>query len=49
MERGIPQVVWRDTATNSEVGQTINVKDIVTVAHSEVEIGRKCGKDVLAQ
>jgi hypothetical protein len=46
--RRIPQVVWSDTATDAEVGQTINVKDTVAVAHPQVEMGRKCGKNVPA-
>jgi hypothetical protein len=49
MERRIPQVVWRDTATNAEVGQTINVKNIRAVAHPQGKMGRKCGKNVTAQ
>jgi len=44
-----PQVILSDTGTNAEVGQTINVKDIVAVAHPQVEMGRKCGKNVPAQ
>jgi len=44
-----PQVILSDTGTNAEVGQTINVKDIVAVAHFKLEMGRKCGKNVPAQ
>jgi hypothetical protein len=43
------QVILSNTGTNADVVQTINVEDIVAVAHSQVEMGRKCGKNVPAQ
>lgn len=48
-ETGNTQIEWRDTATNGEVERTINVKDILAVAHSQVEMGRKSDKNVPAQ
>jgi hypothetical protein len=44
-----PQVILSDTGTNAEVRQTVNVKDTAAVAHSQLEMGRKCGKNVPAQ
>jgi hypothetical protein len=48
-EREKPQVTLSNIGTNAEVGQTINLEDIVAVAQSQLEMGRKCGKNVPAK